>query len=333
MSSAGKTAPKLLHDFLEFDPLKVHGANILTDLSPPVGEGPQIAPGHGSCKHEYATKWKQSVSPGQDERAQQGSQYKAAVICKKCRLHADVHISYDHASPEGACPKDGYPLHHFLWRKEEDETTSNRIVYAWSCSSPDCQAVLRTTFKLPRFARKDIQHLTDPALLQGRYDATYQADPTRTGLRLASPVDALQRLRRYLNDSLNPEHTKRSFPANNKRFMEAFGVEGRDCAELLQNLGFRYKPGGVEDGVVQDAAWTLPNPGNVPNRLQTDGESPREVLEDVEAELIAWMYELAAKHNIINPASGEGWPSADRDIERLLAAQGCKFDPHLLSVM
>ncbi|KJX94272.1 ubiquitin carboxyl-terminal hydrolase like protein [Zymoseptoria brevis] len=331
MSSAGKTAPKLFHDFLVFDPLKVHNnANILTDIPPPVGEGSQISPGIGSCKHDYSTKWKQSISPALDERPQRGSQYKAAVVCKKCRLHAYVQIAYldDATNP---CTRAEFPLHHFVRRQEEDETTHNRIVYAWVCSAPECRAHLKATYRLPRLAQADIKLLTDPALLQSRFDATFRADPAREGLKLATPMDAIGRLRRYLKDALNPEHTRRTFPANNKRFMEAFGVDGQDCAELLNKLGFRFQPtrGSELDGTVQDATWTLPNPAEIASRFQADGESHREALEDVDAELVAWMYELASRLSVPNPASAEGWPSADRDIERLLAAQGYKRHPSL----
>ena len=53
-------------------------------------------------------------------------------------------------------------------------------------------------------------------------------------------MEALTRLRRYNHDSLKPEHDKRQFPAYNKRFQEAFGINGQDCYELLTRLGFKY---------------------------------------------------------------------------------------------
>lgn len=73
------------------------------------------------------------------------------------------------------------------------------------------------------------------------------------------------------------------------------------------------------------AQWCLPNPTDIGSRLQADGSSNRELLEDCEAELLALIYKLAAENpNLVNPAAAEGWPLADRDIERVLAAQGCK---------
>jgi hypothetical protein len=50
----------------------------------------------------------------------------------------------------------------------------------------------------------------------------------------------LTRLRKYIRDALNTEHDKRVFPANNKRFMEAYGVHGQDCRDLLERLGFEF---------------------------------------------------------------------------------------------
>jgi len=98
--------------------------------------------------------------------------------------------------------------------------------------------------------------------------------------------------------------------------MEAFGLNGRDCKELLERLAFQYDD--------QEGTWTLPSPPEVHDRLNADGESLRELLEDVEYELIALMSRTAAEFNIVNPAAAEGWFSADRDLQRTLSAQGCK---------
>ena len=57
-------------------------------------------------------------------------------------------------------------------------------------------------------------------------------------------MEALARTRRYLQDALNPAHARRSLPANQKRFIEVFGLYGRDCSELLQKMGFFYSVSG-----------------------------------------------------------------------------------------
>jgi ubiquitin carboxyl-terminal hydrolase 25/28 len=52
----------------------------------------------------------------------------------------------------------------------------------------------------------------------------------------------------------------------------------------------------------------------------------RQILEDVEMELLLRMHKLASEYGMINPHASEVLSSADRDIERTLAAQGCTFD-------
>lgn len=153
-------------------------------------------------------------------------------------------------------------------------------------------------------------------------------------------MDALARLRRYIKDSLNPQRDRRQFPANNKRFQEAFGMNGQDCSELLERLGFKYAVSSLQEEQDvewdlcgrQDVNWTLPNPEQIQDRLQTDGNSLREVLEDVEIELLIWMQKFAAELGLVNPHSGETLSSANKDVERTLAAQGCMFHPNILFV-
>ncbi|KAF2166323.1 hypothetical protein M409DRAFT_66774 [Zasmidium cellare ATCC 36951] len=311
----GKTAPKLLHDFLQFDPLRSPpNANYLADVTPPVGEGQPLQPAQNSCKHEYTPKWSQSVAPPIDSRPQDGAEYKIAVVCKKCRVHADIHIYYPPAV--NPCPNEDYPLHHFRRHELGDEVGHTRIVYAWQCTAFQCAAQLRISFRRPRLEPADIALLTDTDRLRRRYEAVVEDEPEREGLRQATPIEALSRLRRYIKDALNTEHTRRSFPANNKRFIEAYGVRGQECADLLNKLGFNY----------EHPDWKLPQPPVPDDRLRASGDSLREYLEDFQMELLALVSRLAADANSVNPFAAEGWSSAERDIERLLAAQGSPTD-------
>lgn len=83
----------------------------------------------------------------------------------------------------------------------------------------------------------------------------------------------------------------------------------------------------VTDGLQEEEqpSWTLPSPAIVQDRLRSGGDSLREYLEDVEMELLALAFRTAAENNVVNPAAGDGWTSAQRDLERVLAVQGCKF--------
>jgi len=237
-SGPGKTAPKLYQDFLVFDPLNAGKSNVLADFSPPVGEGVQLAPAIGSCKHDYTTKQSQSITPPLDLRPDGTTHYKLATICKKCRVHAGVRVNY--ARSTNPCPNSEHPLHHFRRVRAEDVGTQERVEFGWQCSAPQCRASLRVTYRPSRIQPEQKDLLTNTELLKRRYEAILQQEPTREGIRQATPLDCLSRLRKYIKDSLKPEHDKRVFPANNKRFMEAFGVHGHDCQELLQWLGFKY---------------------------------------------------------------------------------------------
>jgi hypothetical protein len=46
-------------------------------------------------------------------------------------------------------------------------------------------------------------------------------------------------------------------------------------------------------------------------------------LEDVHAELLAWMHKLNAETGVINLAAAEGWAVADLEVKRVLAAHDC----------
>jgi len=335
VNGPGKTAPKLLADFLQFDPQKNIGGNILTTHPPPVGEGQAPAPHRDACKHEYTVKTSQSVVPPLDARPDASSQYKLAVVCKKCRLHVDIRVNYQQAT--NPCPTSENQLHHFQRADGLDETSHAHIRYGWQCSSAGCQALLTTTFKLPKIGAAERNLLTDTSKLKSRFEAVMQIDPEREGIRQATPVEALTRLRKYIKDALSPEHDKRVIIGNNKRFMEAYGVNGRVCRDLLQKLGFQYNvrmhvrhaEGMETDGTQVDeetaeAKWTLPNPPQIEDRLGANGSSLREELEDVEMELTALAWRTAAEMNVVNPVAGEGWHSAQRDLERVLGTQGCK---------
>lgn len=306
--------------------------SVLADFTPPHGEGPQLAPPIGSCRHEFVTKPTQSFLPPLDLRPDGTTIYKLAAVCKKCRIHTAVVVNHSDAS--NPCPTSEHPLHHFQRAQGGDLISTDHIQYAWACSVPECRAALTIAYRKSRFDEEDMQLLTSPEALEARYNVLIQEDPEREGMKVATQMDALSRLRRYIKDSLAPGHSKRQIPANNKRFQEAYGRNGEDCAEILDRLGFKYAVSFVRDeqdgsGIrlmqMQDNNWILPNPDPLDDRIMANGNSMRELLEDAELELLLWMHKLASEFRLVNPHASEILPSADKDIERTLAAQGCMF--------
>lgn len=325
-----KTAPKLYQDFLVFDPINTTTGNVLTHHPPPVGDGQPLAPHLSSCKHDYTTKNSQSRQPPLDVKPGATTQYCLAVVCKKCRIHAAIHLSY--LGSMDVCPNEDWPLHTFQRLASKDIILDTRISFAWNCVAPQCQAELRIEYRQPRLDFEEVDLLTNPERLKKRYETVLMRDPAREGLRQATPVETLMRLRKYIHDSLSLTHTKRSFPANNKRFMESFGWMGEDCKALLERLGFSHAVSSQRCDHDHDASsqheqgdsWGLPATDAIDDPLRADGSSHRELLEDAEFELLALMYKQASENGVVNPAAGEGWSSANRDVERTFAAQGCE---------
>lgn len=234
---SGKTAPKLLQDLLESDPTKSHVP--IHDPAPIYEGGPgrSIAP-KGVCKHDYTTKLGQSKLPPLDLRPDGSTVHKVAAVCKRCRLHLEVRVDYSQATDP--CPNSTHPLHHFQPVPGLDTRSVKELAYGWKCSATGCQALLSISFKPLRFTEANRLMIMDEAKLKARYQYLMETDPAREGMRPATPMDALYRLRRYIKDALKPENQRRTFAAHNKRFQEAFGEQGQDCAELLDGLGFKY---------------------------------------------------------------------------------------------
>lgn len=234
-SGPGKTAPKLFQDFLFFDPKK-GVPNVLIEFPLPQGEGPQLAPRLESCKHDYTTKPEQSALPPLDLRADGNKIHRAAVVCKKCRIHADVHV--DSSRAQESCSTNENRLHHYQYQRARQLITTERIEYAWQCSVFECQTTLSIVYRVPRITDSDIALLTTPNLLKRRYEALLQDDPERKDVKEAQPLQPLNRIRTYVRDSLSGKHS--ILRAHNKRFQEACGVQGQDCRDLLERLGFQY---------------------------------------------------------------------------------------------
>ena len=182
----GKTAPKLVNDFLRFDPTKADtSASFLTKVTPPVGEGPQLQPDFRSCQHEYTHKTNQIALPPLDSRAHPGGRHRLAVCCKKCRIHADLHVAY-HDVATNPCPNSQDPLHHFIRREDVDTTSDQRIQYGWQCSAAKCQAQVTIAYRRPRITEEERKALTDTERLRRAYESMVKDNPAREGLKQVS---------------------------------------------------------------------------------------------------------------------------------------------------
>jgi len=90
----------------------------------------------------------------------------------------------------------------------------------------------------PRLKPKYIELMTSRIRLKMRLEAAKGIDFSRTGGaddQPARPVDALNYLSTYLQDSLQPKQGKTRIPLLNRKFLKTFG---KDCDELLLELGF-----------------------------------------------------------------------------------------------
>ncbi|KAK4981393.1 ubiquitin-specific protease ubp2 [Elasticomyces elasticus] len=279
----GKTAPKLIQDLLDYDPQRpLPGHNVIADPPPRFVEGQPtptvVSPSR--CKHAYIVKDAQSKLPELDTRPDASVVYKLASVCKYCRLHVDVKIDFRRDSRQARpCPNQDYPLHHFtlLSAPAQDATSAadRHPSYDFWCNGPDCPAVLSIRYRPAELTAQHIHLLTNPLLLQKRYEAVVRQDPTREDVRIARGNEVLRRLRTYISHSLNENHTKRPIPGHNKRFLEAFGD---DCTRLLVSLGFRY-----EEPAGDIAVWHLPDSKSNSDPLSPDAS--RLHLEDVYHEL------------------------------------------------
>lgn len=155
--------------------------------------------------------------------------------------------------------------------------------------------------------------LTDSNALNSRYNEAFQQEADRNGFRLATPVDALHRLRRYISDAIASQGPDKKIPSKNKRFLEAFGT---DCDDLFEHLGFRF----VAEGDVP--VWYLPRcrDGSKVYGAKTSDQW-RNYLSRWEVELYILIESFASTLQIPSPYS-HVLHSAMPEMLRLVSAQG-----------
>lgn len=204
--------------------------------------------------------------------------YKLASYCSSCRFHLEYTVDFRSCeSKEGICPTERSPLHHFLHAPEMAQAWQLKFqekepyLYAFRCTDDRCKATLYIRLRPPHLGKEFVDLLTDPEILQARFNMAKEASPERLDLESATPIQVLSYLLKYIQDSMNPKKSRKKIPMRNRLFMVSFGD---DCDDVLRYLGF-WNNGDGEDG--EEASWFLPEPS-------TD-KALRQRLDEVKEEL------------------------------------------------
>lgn len=205
-----------------------------------------------TCKHEFCVKDRQSDPPRLDARPDENTIWKLSVICRRCRLHAELRVDYTIRWSAEPCPSQNNPLHHFVhspWREElaRNQWRSQNIgspdeIYTFECSSHTCSATVFVRLSPPIFGPEAVRTLTDQALLKQRTTEAFQMWPTALeGFPRPSVFDVVFDLRKYLRNSWDSSMDGKRIGVDNKRFVVRFGPEGLPCREVLETAGFVLK--------------------------------------------------------------------------------------------
>lgn len=241
----GKTAPRLLQDFLRYDPSRppASGYNILVDPPLQYEKGMNLPSlvAFDRCRHAWAMKYNQSRLPVQNRKPSPHMVYIVSAYCTECRSHLDLEMGFegskDHTLP---CPNDDWPLHHFLHIPKLSYTRQlSKYVndcQTFQCSSPRCSARLTIRIRPPRLTPEWVDLLSDPNTIRMRAERAVAENSERLeGHKIPSPSDVLNTLCQYIDNALKKEEVK-TIQGNNKKFLLCLG---EPCAEILQFLGFK----------------------------------------------------------------------------------------------
>ncbi|KAF2707431.1 cysteine proteinase [Pleomassaria siparia CBS 279.74] len=327
VSRPGKTAPRLLQDLLTYDPRfeERAGRNLLTSAPPhhdPTTKPTPAVP-HRNCRHSFLTKSEQSHLARGGEEPTSSTVYKVACFCQICRWHLDLIVDFrndDGKNQPCRSLSHEYTIHHFLFC-EDSSSFANPFgqqnaprSYEFYCSAPKCPARLQIHLQPPRFSDQDITILTDRGHLRRRLEAARQIAGERADTNMARPVDALDFLSTYLQDSLTPKQGKSRIPLMNRKFLKTFG---KDCDHILKRLGFSNAVEFEEEEPVD--VWFLPKPP-APSDPLLEGTTERSVVEDARYELNTLILRFPEHERIAVRHPGISAPPSMTDLQRAL---GC----------
>lgn len=299
-----ETAPCVLQDLIAYDPRKAASHYTNTSFL------------KSKCSHAYVTPHDRSRVPDLDERPDVGTVWKVAAVCRECRCHLTVVITFGESVELVLfpCPNREFPLHHFRLNNPGGEAADDgcRTCYSLECTAPQCRAHLQVEIRFPIFESKDVLLLTDRNLLKTRFQAALVSNPNAQPVE---PIQVLANLRAYVADSLR-ETGNDHFPAMNKRFMVSLG---NDSWQLLTRFGFTYVE---QDRDTGKAAWYLPKPTAYTAEQRED--SLRAMLEDARDELTILMSQRPDTEKAFLNESFHFSLSTYRDLERLFGTLDCR---------
>jgi ubiquitin carboxyl-terminal hydrolase 25/28 len=254
---AGKTAPRLITDLLDYDPryrLR-NGKNLLADPAPQFHGDPFMRKGPNDCRHSLIRKENQTSAPtSPDEQPDRDTKYVVASFCARCRYHFDITVDFRHRGGDVPVPCKlsdmENPMHH-LHLVETSGQLAGPITskpqelpyeeYRFVCSGSHCPVSVEIRITPPRLSKKLLALFLDVNLLQARGEKVISQDPNRyQGLVPLKPIQVLANIRTFLTDakaqSLKTDEPPKRLAKRNKKYVLAFENE---CDALFLYLGFK----------------------------------------------------------------------------------------------
>lgn len=244
VSRAGKSAPRLIHDLLDYDLRKSAktGKHILIDPAP-IYNGKYVDRG-SNCQHKLLMKDRQMATLHPQEELNPTTICKIAAYCSICRYHFMVTVDFqDCIDGQSPCTLEDLenPLHHFRvvdsrWSKNLKDAYKS-MEHEFACTAAKCPVKVEVKILPARLSTDMVSLLTNPQDIMVRGQNAIKEDPIRfAGQRPLYPIQVLGNLLTYLQDAGG--EVKKQIAKRNKRLRLAFGD---DCDSLLKYLGFELK--------------------------------------------------------------------------------------------
>jgi len=338
--SPGKTAPAFVDDLTLYDPQHPlpPGHNLLTARcldQVSVSYLGQLLPPR-SCRHDFITKVRQSLTPALDETPGPYTTWRVSAVCKLCRIHVQLKVDYTIRGAERPCPNVDHPVHHLVPAPRREQLArnewvsknpqSNDLIHAFECSSQTCSASVILHIAPPILNPDAVHCLIDKDLLKQRTDEAFKMKAGQVeGMRYPTPKDVLLDLRLYMRNARTK--APRPISIENKRFVVRFGPEGRACKDVLETLKFTYKvlwtlhttQDVTNDDGQPHESWEAPAPN--PDDTEPLEDSLNIFLDNAEHELSILILQMPSEERPL--PDGSEVPNGYRDFSRALGCQDC----------